>query len=78
MAVVLFVGTAVVALVFLVSLGLGRAPEEMDWTWGLPSYLFWGVLVTQVGYLVALAAILRFFYRDIPLSPERSSGEAGE
>ena len=69
-AAAMFLATAVVAMVFVITLGLGRAPEDLDWVWGLPSYLFWGVLCTQVGFLVVLALILRFVYREIPLSPD--------
>ncbi len=65
----MFLGTAVVAMAFVITLGLGRVPQDLDWVWGLPSYLFWGVLCTQIGFLIALALILRFVYRDIPLSP---------
>ncbi len=66
----MFLGTAIVAMAFIVSLGLGRAPQDLDWVGGLPSYLFWGVLITQIGFLIALALILRFVYRDMPLSPD--------
>ena len=69
-AAALFLATAVVAMVFVITLGLGRAPEDLDWVWGLPSYLFWGVLCTQVGFLIVLALILRFVYREMPLSPD--------
>ena len=63
----MFLGTAVVAMALVITLGLR---QDLDWVWGLPSYLFWGVLCTQIGFLIALALILRFVYREIPLSPD--------
>ena len=66
----MFVGTAIVTVTVLLFLGLGRDPQDLDWIAGLPSYLFWGVLVTQAGVLTVLAVVLRFVYEDIPLSPD--------
>ena len=74
----MFLTTAIVAMVFIVNLGLGRAPQDFDWIWGLPSYLFWGVLVTQIGFLLSLALVLRFVYRDMPLGPDGESSDENQ
>lgn len=41
---------------------------------GLPSYLFWGVLVGSIALIIAIWLMIKFIYKDMPLDAE-SSGE---
>ena len=47
--------------------------EECTLTWGLPTFMFWGILVTQVVSLVAILILLRYVFQDIPLDDLESS-----
>jgi len=68
----LYVLTAAVSI-FLMYFTTPRPPEEYTLTWGLPTFIFWGILVTQAASLVAIIILLRYVFQDIPLDDLESS-----
>lgn len=50
-------------------LTVGRVPDAYGAVFGLPSYLFWGIVATDLAFLVALLVGLRTIFRDVDLDP---------
>ena len=48
---------------------IGRDPEMYGIIAGLPSYLFWGIIVTVSVFFLALLASLRWIFQEIDLDP---------
>lgn len=65
----IFLLSAIAILGTVYGLTAGRSPEEYGVVMGMPSYVFWGVIMTHVGFLLALLAGQRLIFRDLSLEP---------
>lgn len=69
LSVALFVLGGVAAVGSIYALTAGRTPEEYGTVLGLPSYLFFGVVLVDLGFLLAAGLALRLVFRDLSLDP---------
>ena len=67
---ILFVLGAVAAVGLIYVLTTGRDPTEYGTVLGLPSYIFWGVIVVDAVFLGALLMALRTLFQEMDLDPE--------
>ena len=65
----IFVLAALASIGSFYGLTVGRAPDAYGAVFGLPSYLFWGIIATDFAFLVALLAGLRTIFQDVDLDP---------
>ena len=66
-ALTLFVVGAAASLIVIYLATVGKTPQEYSTVLGLPAYLFWGIVVVDLVFLLAVMLIVRFVYRDMPL-----------
>jgi hypothetical protein len=66
---VLFLLAAVAGLGSIYGLTVGRDPEMYGAVLGLPSYLFWGIIITVFTFLLALLVSLRWVFQEVNLDP---------
>jgi uncharacterized membrane protein YhdT len=52
-------------------LGVRKSPSEYGFVWGLPSWLFYGVIVVGALFFVAVLITVKFVYKELPLESER-------
>lgn len=67
LALALFVGTAAVSVVVIYATTAGRTPQRYAFVLGLPSFIFWGIIVVYIAFIFVLELMLRYLYTDMPL-----------
>lgn len=66
---ILFLGSAAATVGFVYFLTVGQEPAEYANVLGLPSYIFWGIVATPIGFLFSVWVCLRTIFQDTSLDP---------
>jgi uncharacterized protein DUF997 len=65
----IFVAAAVFSITLTIVMTTGRGPQEYGRVLGLPAYVFWGIVATNLGSLLAVVLLVRFVYGNTSLDP---------
>ena len=63
-----FILNVLVVFALAYGIGYGRSPAELSFILGFPSWFFWGGLVATAIFSIVPAFLVRFGFKDIPIT----------